>query len=310
MKCKQCTEKPVIRLTNNNIKLCKNHYIKYFEKKVRYTINKFNLIDDKDKIGVALSGGKDSITVLNILNKIRRKRKNIEIEAILIDEGIKDYRDITMKDAVSFCEENNIKLNIFSYKEEFGYTLDEILKRLKIMPCSICGTFRRYLLNKKSKELKFTKLATGHNLDDESQSILMNQLRSNMKVNARLGPINGVLKDEKFVKRIKPLYLMSEKETAIYSFLKGFNVKFSECPYADIGYRNEIRDLLNNLEAKYSGTKSSIVNSFLEILPVLKEKYKLEGKGINSCILCGEPTSREKCQACVYVQRLKEELNN
>ena len=309
MVCKNCIEKPVIQLTNNNVKLCKGHFIKYFEKKVFFTINKFNLIEDNDRIGVAISGGKDSLTVLNILNKIQERRKNIEIQAILIDEGIKNYREITMRDAISFCEKNNIKLNIYSYKEEFGYALDDILKKLKIMPCSICGTFRRYLLNKKSRELKFTKLATGHNLDDEAQSILMNQFRSNQSVNARLGPITGIIKIEKFIRRIKPLYLMSEKETAIYSYIKGFNVKFTECPYAEIGYRNEVRDLLNDLENKYPGTKDSIVNSFLEILPILKEKYKENGKSINSCINCGEPTSKEKCRACFYVEKLKNEIN-
>ena len=303
MTCKNCIGKPVIQLTNNNVKLCKNHFIKYFEKKVKKTIIKFNLIEKDDKTCVAISGGKDSIAVLNVLSKIKGKDKKFRIETILIDEGIKDYRDKTMKDAASFCERNNIKLNIFSYKEEFGYTLDEILKKLKIMPCSICGTLRRYLLNKKARELGFTKLATGHNMDDEAQSILMNQLRNNMKVNARLGPINGIKKDSGFVKRIKPLYLMTEKEVASYVFLKGFNVRFAECPYSDVGYRSEVRDLLNNFESKYHGTKDSIVNSFLEILPMLKEKYK-EESSLKYCSLCGEPTSKEKCQACVYVKKL------
>ena len=132
MTCKNCIGKPVIQLTNNNVKLCKNHFIKYFEKKVKKTIIKFNLIEKDDKTCVAISGGKDSIAVLNVLSKIKGKDKKFRIEAILIDEGIKDYRDKAMKDAASFCERNNIKLNIFSYKEEFGYTLDEILKKLKI----------------------------------------------------------------------------------------------------------------------------------------------------------------------------------
>ncbi|MAG47392.1 TIGR00269 family protein [archaeon] len=305
MNCKNCIKKPVITLTNSSIKLCRSHFIKYFEKKVNKTILKYNLIEDKDKIGIALSGGKDSLTVLHILNKIRSKNKDIKLEAILIDEGIKDYRDKTIKDAIKFCKLNKIKLNIFSYKKEFGSTLDSILKKNKIMPCSICGTFRRYLLNKKSKELNFTKLATGHNLDDESQSILMNQFRNNQEINARLGPITGLVKNKNFIRRIKPLFLVNEKEVATYAFLKGFKTEFSECPHASIGYRHEIRDLLNNFEKKYPGTKVGLVNSFLETLSILKEKYKKKHKKINYCSICQEPTSKEKCQACTYVEKLK-----
>ncbi|HAB51479.1 MAG TPA: tRNA lysidine(34) synthetase TilS, partial [Ignavibacteriales bacterium] len=74
--------------------------------------------------------------------------------------------------------------------------MDEMLKILKVKPCTICGIFRRYLLNKKSKELKLTKLATGHNLDDEAQSIMMNQMKNNMNASARLGPKTGISNDK------------------------------------------------------------------------------------------------------------------
>ena len=110
----------------------------------------------------------------------------------MIDEGIKNYRDKTIKTAEEFCSKNKIKLNIYSYKEEFGMPLDNMLKVLDVKPCALCGIFRRYLLNKKSKQLKFTKLATGHNLDDEAQSILMNQFKNNIHLSARLGPNVGI----------------------------------------------------------------------------------------------------------------------
>ena len=110
-------------------------------------------------------------------NVLKNKTRRFELEAIAIDEGIKDYRDITLENAKKYCKENNIKLHIFSYKEEFGNTLDNFLKITKMKACSMCGPFRRYLLNKKSKELSFTKLATGHNLDDEAQTIIMNYFR-------------------------------------------------------------------------------------------------------------------------------------
>ncbi len=302
MVCKNCINNPVIKLTNNDVSLCKGHFIRYFEKKVMKTIAGFSLIKPNEKIGVAVSGGKDSLTVLHILSLVKEK-KPIEIEALLIDEGIKDYRDKTILDAKKFCNEHKIKLKIVSYKKEFGYSLDEMLKVLKIKPCSICGVFRRYLLNKKSKDFGYDKLATGHNLDDEAQSVMMNQFRSNMETSARLGPITGIVEDKRFIKRIKPLYLVTEKEVATYSFIKGFTTNFVECPNSGGSYRNHIRDFINDFENKFPGSKHGIINSFLQILPILKKEIKFVK--IQSCKNCGEATSKELCQACVLVYKLK-----
>ena len=304
MPCKNCLNNPVINLTNNNIKLCKKHFIKYFERKVFHTIKNYKLIEKNDKVGVAVSGGKDSLTVLNILNMLKDKTRKFEIEAIAIDEGIKGYRDETLENAEKFCEENNIKLHIFSYKEEFGDTLDNFLKTSKIKACSMCGPFRRYLLNKKSKELGFTKLATGHNLDDEAQTIMMNYFRRNLETSARLGPITGIIKDKRFIKRIKPLYFMTQKEVATYAFLKNLTAEFLECPHSTDSYRGEIMKMLNDFEAKYPGTKHSIITSFLELLPTLKEQYK-NFVPINNCETCGEPCSQKVCQTCKIVEILK-----
>lgn len=304
MPCKNCLEKPVINLTNNNIKLCRQHFIKYFERKVLGLIKEYKLIERNDKVGIAVSGGKDSLTVLNILNMLKNKIKIFEIEAIAIDEGIKDYRDKTLEHAKKICRENNIKLHIFSYKDEFGDTLDNFLKKTKIKACSMCGPFRRYLLNKKSKELGFTKLATGHNLDDEAQTILMNYFRRNLETSARLGPITGIKDDKRFIRRIKPLYLMTEKEVATYSFLKSLTSEFLECPHSSDSYRGAVMELLNNFEAKYPGTKHSIITSFLELLPLLKENFKGFTE-IKSCKSCGEPSSQEICQTCKIVEIIK-----
>lgn len=304
MPCKFCTSKPVINLTNNNVKLCKTCFVRYFEKKILKTIRQFNLIDKKDHIVVAISGGKDSLSLLYFLNKLADTKLDIKISALLIDEGIKGYRDECIKDAEKFCKENNIKLHIASFKKEFNFTLDEITKILPdTIPCSVCGVLRRYLLNKYSRKLKATKLATGHNLDDEAQSIIMNQLKNNIPLSARLGPLTGVKKDSRFIPRIKPFYLLTEKETATYAFLKNILTDFNECPYNTVSFRFEIRDLLNNLEEKYPGTKHSIAASFLEILPLLKKQYKnLE---INACKTCKEPTSSNICTACTLIKKIK-----
>ena len=297
-----CNSKPVISLPAGE-KLCKSHFIEYFKGKVFRTIRQFELLDKEENLGVALSGGKDSLAVLSILNQLSKQNSNIKINAIAIDEGISGYRDKTLITAQDFCDKNGIKLHIFSYKNEFGLALDEMLKILKVKPCTICGIFRRYLLNKKSKELKLTKLATGHNLDDECQSIIMNQMRNDIAASARLGPKAGLVQDKKFVQRIKPLYLCTEKEATTYAFINGLLDNFNECPNAVHSYRAQVRDMLNNMEQKFPGTKYSIVNSFIQILPLLKEKFR--GGMIKVCSRCREPSSNDVCNACVYVEKLE-----
>jgi uncharacterized protein (TIGR00269 family) len=278
--------------------------MKYFESKVKNTIARYKLVDKNDHLGVACSGGKDSTTVLYIVNKIFEKRPDIKITALAIDEGINGYRNIYLKHLKEFCNGYKISLKIYSFKNEFGQSLDQILKKNKIKPCSACGVLRRYLLNRKSQELKFTKLVTGHNMDDEVQSVLMNQFRNNVDVSARLGPITGVVKDKKFIPRIKPLYFLTDREVKAYALLKNFVDGFVECPYSRDSYRGDVRDVLNNFEWKYPGSKHSVILSFLEILPLLKSKYK-EDSRIKYCERCSEPCSSNECNTCKMIDQLK-----
>jgi tRNA-5-methyluridine54 2-sulfurtransferase len=301
--CKNCKLKPVIKLPNSNISLCKSCFIKYFERKVRKTIRQYKLFKKGQHVGVALSGGKDSLTTLYILNKITKPQKTTKLTAIAIDEGIKGYRDETLKLAKKVCKELDIPLKTTSYKKEFKQTLDQILKKSKIKPCSVCGVFRRFLLNKQAQKLNFDVIATGHNLDDEAQSILMNQFRNNIAASARLGPITGIKTDKKFIRRIKPLYFLTEKEIMTYAFLKNLATPFNECPYSKNSYRGEIRNLINNFDKKYPSSKHSIINSFIEILPILKKNYKT--KELKYCKTCGEPSSKEICQTCNLIKEIR-----
>jgi len=307
-----CSNKPIIELIAGE-KLCKNHFIEYFESKVFKTIRQFDLIGKEEHLGVALSGGKDSLTLLCLLSKLSKQNPKIKLTAIAINEGIENYRDKTLETAKNFCSKNNIPLKIYSFENEFGMSLDNALKILDVKPCTICGIFRRYLLNKKSRELGFTKLATGHNLDDEAQSVVMNQFKNNMQASARLGPKAGndagtasgtnPVGNKNFVQRIKPLYLCTEKEVTVYAFVNNLLDDFNECPNVAKSYRAQVRDMLNNFENENPGTKYAIINSFLQVLPDLKKRFK--GEDVNSCKECGEPASKDKCNACIFVEKLE-----
>jgi tRNA-5-methyluridine54 2-sulfurtransferase len=276
--------------------LCKVHFCKYIETKVDKTIKKYKLINKKDKIVVGVSGGKDSLTILYLL----RKHNPI---ALCINEGIANYRDTTIEDMKRFCTKYNVTYKIVSYKEEFGMTLDTILKKIKEKPCTICGALRRYLLNKKARDLKATKLATGHNMDDEAQAVLMNMLRHQTDILPRLGPMTGLVTDKRFVPRIKPLYFLTEKETAAYAFLMNFGVKYTTCPNAAQAYRGEVGEFLNQIEQEHPGSKENILVQFTNALPKLKKASKPQP--INACMHCNEPCMQDVCKVCQYVVRLQ-----
>ncbi|MFH1591860.1 MAG: TIGR00269 family protein [Candidatus Woesearchaeota archaeon] len=303
MKCHQCNSKSIIKLPNSEISLCKKHFNTYFEKKVRKTIRVNKLIDKKDTIAIAVSGGKDSSALLYILNKIFKPTK-IKLIAISVDEGIKKYRDPNFKSVKNLCKKLEIPLKTYSFKKEFKKTMNEITKTDKdTHPCTYCGVFRRKLLNEKAVKLKVNKLATGHNLDDEAESIVMNQFRKNIRASAILGPLTGVKDDPKFIRRIKPFYLLTDKEVATFAYTNNLCNESTKCPYSINCYRRQVQKILNNFEKRYPGTKYNIVSAFLAILPKLKESFK--ESEIKTCKTCSAPTSKDTCRACVLLKKLK-----
>lgn len=300
MACVKCQTEPVMQV-NGAEALCKVCFCGYFERKVFKTIREYNLVEKNDHLGVAVSGGKDSTTVLFLLKRLVAERQDLKLTAIAVDEGIAGYRDVTLEGLEKFCSKEKIDLRVFRFREEFGKDLDVLVKQFP-RACSVCGVLRRYVLNTKARALGVTKLVTGHNLDDEAQSVLMNQFRRNVRVSARLGPVTGLVQDKKFIPRVKPLYFMAEKEVAIYAFVQGLLDTFVECPHTSDAYRAQVRDMLYAFDAKFPGTKQNIIHAFLEVLPVLREQFK--GEEMRYCTGCGEPAMQEYCKACQFIAQM------
>jgi len=273
-----------------------------FENTVKKTIRKYNLFNKTDKIIVACSGGKDSTTVLYILNKL-----GYNVHGLIIDLEIGNYSKTNLKNTRNFCQKYNIKLHEISFRKEFGYSKCKIESKLKskqiyFNSCTICGVLRRHLLNKKARQLKFDKIVTGHNLDDEAQSILMNFFRNTMSLQSRLGPISGNIQTKKFVPRVKPLYFCLEKDIKKYSQLHNFEVLYKKCPCISNSFRDKIREILNDLPENYK-IKKNVVNNFLKISPRFKTKHLQ--KKIPFCSKCNEPSSNPVCATCSIIERLK-----
>ena len=289
--------------------LSPQEFLQYFENKVFKTIKKYQLIDRNERICVAASGGKDSTAALYLIKKYFDKY-NVPSEnlfAIAIDEGIERHRNESLKNLKTFCKDQEIELIIINVKDHFKTNIDESAEKIRKIgrkPCMVCGIWRRYLLNKYSRENGAKKLVTGHNLDDEAQAIMMNQFKANISLTASLGPISGKKDHKMFVRRIKPLYFCSNDEIEHYTKVKGWELDYCDCLYSQEGYRSQVKKMLNEFEEKYSGTKHGIVKSFLEILPLIKEKANQEIGQIQECEICKEPANNKVCNAC----KLQKEL--
>jgi uncharacterized protein (TIGR00269 family) len=312
-KCDKCKAPAVITLGYGPHYFCENHFTTFFEKRFRKTIRRNRLLKKGEKIIVALSGGRDSTLLLFLLKKFYANTN--KIDALMVDEGIKGYRDESIKTAKKNCERLGVKLTIVPFKKVFGITDDEIMpivaKNSKLGgTCSFCGTLRRNVLNKYAKKMGADKVATAHNLDDEVQSTVMNIFSNDMKRFKRMGAVAGLVDHKGFVKRIKPFYETPENEIVAYCAFKEINYFGGECcPHSWTAKRNEYREMLNKFEENFPGTKYALLRFYEEVKPLFALKQKEKKFALNTlkeCANCGEPTEKELCMACTQVKKIKE----
>ncbi len=265
------------------------------------------MLQENDRIAIGLSGGKDSMVLFHVLNKIEARFPHSDIFTITIDEGIKGYRDESLEIVKGVVKQHDIEHYHYSFKDLCGHTLDELVqitteKQLQILPCTICGVMRRRALNFVAREHGASKLAIGHNLDDEAQTVLMNVLRADLERLYRLDPIPS-LKHPDLVPRIKPLREIPEKETSLYLYYQNLPFHSVECPYTPQALRRQIQTILNDLEAKNPNIKFSLLRFFDKLHPILQEHPPIT-KTFKSCSRCGEVTNTSICKYCVLIDQL------
>jgi uncharacterized protein (TIGR00269 family) len=288
-------------------KMCRKCFAESVEGKVRATIAKYQMLKFDDKLAVAVSGGKDSVSLMHILAKLERDYPKASLMAVTVDEGIRGYRDEALRIAADNCKKLGIKHNIASFKELYGYTLDEIVKSLKqkgegeLTPCAYCGVLRRKALNMAARNLQADKLATAHTLDDETQTILLNIFHGDVLRIAREKPVTDET-HPKLVQKVKPFCEIPEKETALYAYIRKIKFQSTPCPYASEALRNDIRIMLNRMEEKHAGIKFTIFKSIEKIRPALDEIAKKEG--LRECSECGEPTTERICKTCQMLRQI------
>lgn len=269
---------------------------KYFEKKVRKTINKWKMLERDSKIAVAVSGGKDSMSLLYVLNKIEREFPS-ELYVVHVDEGIVGYSNRNLEVVKKAAKSLGIPLYITSYKELFGYNIDEIAKMplnlRKFAACTFCGVWRRWAINYLALKIGADRVATAHSLDDEAQTILMNVMRGALENLLKLKPYPE--KIDKVVPRIKPFRELYEREITLYAMLNNIPYNDVPCPYAEEGMRWDIRIWLYEQEEQHPGMLYNILRFEERLIRQCGERKR--DKKITRCEICGFPSSKKICKA-------------
>lgn len=305
LKCLRCGREPVYYRYYSGERLCRSCFLESIIEKTRRTISKYRMLSYGDKIGVAVSGGKDSLTLLHILAEITKGHTS-EIAALIVDEGIEGYREEAVKHAIDACEELGVRYHILSFKDAYSLTLDEAIKLRRdnsLAACTICGALRRRAIERLAKEAGVDVVATAHNLDDILQTFLMNLFTGDTR---RIGR-SRVLDEpsELFtVKRIKPLMEIPEAEVALFAYLKGIPFQRASCPYMNESIRSEVRSILNEVELRHPGIKFNLLKSYLEI----SSNLKLEAKSL-LCSECGYPSSNQICSVCTILAKIRSEAD-
>ena len=267
------------------------------ETNVKQTLAKIKL-SKKDKILVALSGGKDSTVTTYLLKKF-----GYNIEGFHINLGMGGYSERCLEAVKQLCKQLDIKLHLYDIKKEMGSSMCYIRSAIQhekkgLKNCAICGVIKKWIMNREARKIHVDKIATGHNLDDEAQTFLMNVMKGSPQLSANSGAITQNITDKKFITRIKPLFYVAENDVREYSKKMKLPVVYEHCPCAIDSYRIQIREFMNKLTTK---EKENIMKNFDKLSPKI-QKLKTE-EGLRYCEICGEPSRNNICKMCQLVKK-------
>ena len=301
MNCNRCGNIAVYSRKYSGESLCSLCFSDSIVKKTAKTISKHNMIQEGDVVGVAVSGGKDSLSLLHVLKKMSQSH-NFKLIAITVDEGIPSYRDEALEIVKNFCNIHGVEHRSYAYKELFGLTLEESLdlrENEKTTSCSICGILRRRAIDFGAKDLDVDVIATGHNLDDVLQTFIINVLSGDTN---KIGWMEPTTSNK--IRKIKPFCEIYENEIVFYAFTNQIPFQSEQCPHMNEGIRTEIREFLNSLENHHSGIKNSMYGSVMRLVSIVKNaNYKQR----RVCQKCGNQCTGEVCSVCTMLVNLKQD---
>ncbi|WP_291320858.1 TIGR00269 family protein [Desulfonatronospira sp.] len=291
MKCTRCKKTAAVALPRHNAGFCPECYGVFFSRQVEKAIKERELFSKEDKILIALSGGKDSLALARELQLLGYNIAGLHIDLAIPGSSVKARGHVER-----FCSDFGVDLHVLEMENE-GMPIPEVRKKFNRPVCSVCGRIKRYYFNRFAMDNGFNVLATGHNLDDEAARLFSNVMRWDAAYLGAQGP--DLPGDQGFVRKVKPLYRVSEFETANYSFLAKIDYCYAPCPYSKGASFTFYKSLLDELENEQPGRKLSFYEGFLNRGRQAFARIDQEdGEKLCPCPRCGYPTTGEICGIC------------
>jgi tRNA-5-methyluridine54 2-sulfurtransferase len=301
MKCNTCGSKAVFQMRQHKLALCAEHFLEWMPAQVERFIGKYHMFTRQDRVLVAVSGGKDSLSLWDILWRLEYPADGLYI-GLGIDGGV-NYSAESQRLAEAFAAGRGLRLIVANVFQEYGETIPQIAHRThrgRGKPCSVCGLSKRHIMNRVAREGGYDVLVTGHNLDDEAATLFGNTLNWLPGYLARQWPVLEASQPG-LVRKAKPLCRMYERDMAAYALLRGIEYIYDECPYAEGSKSIYYKEMLNRLEADRPGAKLSFYVSFLQA----KENGLFAQQAdpgialLHTCPRCGQPTTAPgECSFC------------
>ncbi len=310
MKCRVCSKKSVIKLPSHNTSFCPDCFDRFVLDQVRRAVSDHHMIAPSDHVLVAVSGGKDSLALWEILSRLGYRTTGFHL-----DLGIGDYSRESRAHTEAFAAKNSLPLLIESLQDEVLGSVSDIARATHRPACSGCGLSKRYYFNRTAQRLGAEVLATGHNLDDESSRLFGNLLHWHDDYLAKNRP--DLPSHDGLSKKVKPLVRLTEKEMASYAFLRKIPYVLQECPHSTDAKQLFYKKILNDIESVSPGTKHAFLFGFLDRIdawyPGAREDLPASSgdsgeaalPGNSRCNLCGEVSYTPVCSFC----RLREKVS-
>ena len=294
--CDRCGAPAVTYLRHAGRHLCGDHFVELTERRVQRAIRQQMDLSGGGTVAMACSGGKDSMTCLDILRTTLEPRRDTRLVVITVDEGISGYRDLSIPIVERYCAEHDLPWVLTSVEDEQGLSMDAVASLgLLETPCAYCGVWRRWSMNRAARAAGARYLATGLNLDDTAQSVLMNVCRADVERLARFGPHSR--EQEGLVPRVQPLRWIPEVESYLYALLRGIPLHNAECPHSGRAQRGRYRRVLHQLAEEEPGVAHALVRSLERLRPTLEAAF--QQATLTPCTECGEPApGGGTCKAC------------
>jgi tRNA-5-methyluridine54 2-sulfurtransferase len=297
MKCTVCRGPAVIDVRRHNAAFCGDHFVVHCREQVQRAIHAHRMIEPGDRVLVAVSGGKDSLALWDLLAEL-----GIAADGLILGLGIDDYSDSSVGFARSYARDRGWTLHEVDLADDVGFTIPSAAEATRRAPCSACGLSKRHLFNAFALDHGYTVVATGHNLDDEAAVLLGNVLRWDVEYLGRQHPVLPATQG--FARKVKPLVRLSERETAAYCVIRGIDYQVEECPMAAGNRHLGYKEILNAVEDRSPGTKAAFLFGFLERGHArFADRVERERDGLNACTSCGAPTPGDVCGFCRLRER-------